>query len=135
MAAPVQGFWIQGSFLYRCLEREAKAIRSIELDRIASLNSVAFCRRTLEASRSWFLHLGPSLPLSCSHSRPSFRAYPTFPSRTVLLAGRETTLQWCCVTSQQGSHSLKSVNLVVDAPHNRVEVHCVNVSGAFCGSL
>jgi hypothetical protein len=46
-----------------------------------------------------------------------------FPSLTVLLDGRETTLQRRCVTSQQGSHSLKSVNLVVDALHNRVEVH------------
>jgi hypothetical protein len=32
-----------------------------------------------------------------------------------VLAGRETTLQWHCVTNQQGSHSLKSVNLLVDA--------------------
>jgi hypothetical protein len=50
-----------------------------------------------------------------------------------LPAGRESALQWRRVSSQQGSHSLESVNRVVDALHNRVEVHCLNVSGGSVG--
>jgi hypothetical protein len=37
------------------------------------------------------------------------------------------------VSSQQGSHSLESVNRVVDDLHSRVEVHCLNVSGGSVG--
>jgi hypothetical protein len=78
-----------------------------------------------------------ALPISSSallRSLPTFLAdLPAFPSRTISLAGRESALQWRHVTSQLGSHSLKSVNLVVDALHNRVEVHCLNVSGGSAG--
>jgi hypothetical protein len=75
-------------------------------------------------------------PISSSELQqfsPVLPNYPAFPSRTVLLAGRETTLQWCRVTGQQGSQSLKPVNLVVDALHNRLEAHGPNLSVPFVG--
>src|SRR5271163_711998 len=76
----------------------------------------------------FLLHLRPSCFLSCCDPCSSFRAHrAALPSGGSLFAWREPALQRWGVTSQQGSKSLKTVNLIVDALDNNVEVHSVNV--------
>jgi hypothetical protein len=70
----------------------------------------------------------PSLPLRCSYPRSTFRAYhPGFASRTVLLGGRQSALQWRRVASQQGSQFLKLPNLRVNCLDDCAEIHAYNL--------
>jgi hypothetical protein len=59
---------------------------------------------------------GPSRPLRLRHSCPSVCS--DLPAFRGLAAGRQSTFQWGCMAYQQGTYSLKSVNILIDVLQN-----------------
>lgn len=93
----------------------SSSINKTEADSVSHCSTIS---KKSSLSQSTF-RFRPSCLLSRSHTCPCL-------STELPAPGRKPALQWSCLIGQQGTYSLKSVNLLVDVLQNSVQVHSLN---------